>query len=96
MLWVKTQNKRSLVNVKEITDKGKAVEGIISRSFFVYWSRVLGEYDSHVSAMEVVEQIHKKLEHGGNCLAVLLCLISRIQDYYAVSNISLERHFFIW
>ncbi|WP_353737689.1 hypothetical protein [Cytobacillus firmus] len=33
MLWVKTQNKRSLVNVKEITVKGKAVEGIISRSF---------------------------------------------------------------
>lgn len=55
---------------------------------------MLGEYESHVSELEVVEQIHKKLEHGGNCLAVLLCLISRIKDYYAVSNISLEQHFF--
>ncbi|MEH7324070.1 hypothetical protein [Cytobacillus firmus] len=42
-----TQDKRSLVNVKEVTVKGKTVEGIISRNFFVYWSRVLGEYDSH-------------------------------------------------
>ncbi|MDF2036944.1 hypothetical protein P2R12_08145 [Cytobacillus oceanisediminis] len=66
MLWVMTQNKRSLVNVKEVTVKGKTVEGIISRSFFVYWSRVLGEYDSHERALEVVEQIHKKLEHEEN------------------------------
>ncbi|MEK3856322.1 hypothetical protein [Cytobacillus sp. FSL H8-0458] len=70
MLWVKTQNKRSLVNVKEIAVKANAVEGIISRSFFVYWSRVLGEYDSNERALEVVEQIYKKLEHGGNGFAV--------------------------
>lgn len=33
MLWVMTQDKRILVNVKEVTVKGKTVEGIISRSF---------------------------------------------------------------
>jgi hypothetical protein len=63
ILWVMTQVKRSLVNVKEVTVKGKTVEGITSRSFFVYWSRVLGEYDTQERALEVVEQIHKKLEH---------------------------------
>ena len=66
MLWVLTQNKRSLVNVKEVTVKGKTVEGIISRSFFVYWSRVLGEYGSHERALEVVKQIHRKLEDDEN------------------------------
>ncbi|WP_436374662.1 hypothetical protein [Cytobacillus sp. BC1816] len=66
MLWVLTQDKRSLVNVKEVIVKGKTVEGIISRSFFVYWSRVLGEYDSYERALEVVKQIHKKLEDEEN------------------------------
>ncbi|MEH6989689.1 hypothetical protein [Cytobacillus firmus] len=58
-----TQDKRSLVNVKEVTVKGKTVEGIIGRSFFVYCLECQGEYDTHERTLEVVEQIHKKLEN---------------------------------
>lgn len=36
MLWIITQNKEILVNVKEVTVKGKQIEGVVSRSFFVY------------------------------------------------------------
>lgn len=64
MLWIITQNKKVLVNVKEVTVRGKVIEGVVSRSFFVYWSKVLGEYESTERAMEIVDEIFTKINQG--------------------------------
>jgi hypothetical protein len=36
MLWIITQDTKVLVNVKEVAVKGNFIEGVVSRSFFVY------------------------------------------------------------
>lgn len=66
MLWIIPQNKETLVNVKEVTVKGKQIEGVVSRSFFVYWSKVLGEYDSNERAKEIIKEIYENIEERNN------------------------------
>nr|WP_277717626.1 hypothetical protein [Priestia flexa]WEZ10411.1 hypothetical protein P5663_21010 [Priestia flexa] len=66
MLWVFTQNKQSLVNVKEITVKGKNVEGVIGSSNLDQWSMVLGKYDSNNRALQIVEHIFLEIEESSN------------------------------
>jgi len=69
MLWIFTQNKKVLVNVKEVRVKVTAreihIEGVVSRSFLIYWSKVLGKYDSNERAMEIIKEIYIKIE-GNN------------------------------
>ncbi len=66
MLWIITQDKNNLLNVKEIrirkTANGTNIEGIVSRSLLVFWDRVLGKYDSNERALEVIKEIYEKLE----------------------------------
>lgn len=66
MLWVVTQNKNSLINVKEVTVKGKYIEGVVGRSFFSEWSKALGKYESKDRALEILNEISMKIEEG-NC-----------------------------
>ncbi|AOM84404.1 hypothetical protein [Salisediminibacterium beveridgei] len=64
MLWISTQNHKSVMNVKEITVKGKYIEGVIGRSFFTEWSRVLGKYESPERSKEILEDIHLAIKQG--------------------------------
>lgn len=61
MLWIVTQNKQSLINVKEVTVEGKKIEGSAS---FDEWSKVLGKYESHERALEVLNEIFMKIEEN--------------------------------
>ncbi|MUK89285.1 hypothetical protein GMD78_12975 [Ornithinibacillus sp. L9] len=63
MLWIITQNKQSLVNVKEVTVKGKNIEGIIGSSN-LDWSKSLGKYESNERALEIVNEIFTKVEES--------------------------------
>lgn len=69
MLWVVTQNKSSLMNVKEVTVKGKYVEGIMGRGLFNEWSKALGKYESNERALEILNQIPMKIEEGNGSSA---------------------------
>lgn len=62
MLWIITQNKKSLMNVKEVTVKGRYIEGIVGRSFFSEWSKAVGKYDSNERALEILHDIYIKIE----------------------------------
>ncbi|WP_342511925.1 hypothetical protein MKY34_15020 [Sporosarcina sp. FSL K6-1522] len=64
MLWVVTQNKNSLMNVKEVTVKGRFIEGVVGRSLFNEWSKALGKYESNERALEIINQISMKIEKG--------------------------------
>ncbi|MDV2582414.1 hypothetical protein [Alkalibacillus haloalkaliphilus] len=62
MLWVKSQNNKSLLNVKKVTVKGKYIEGVVGRSFFTEWSKQLGKYESHERALEILQDIQSHIE----------------------------------
>lgn len=66
MLWIIIQNKKSVLNVKEVTVKGKYIEGVIGRSFFTEWSKVLGKYESTERAVEIIKEIYDKAEQDYN------------------------------
>lgn len=66
MLWLITQDKQSLVNVKEVTIKGKKIEGIVGSSSLDLWSKDLGKYESQERAMEILIQITMKIEENNN------------------------------
>ena len=46
MLWIATQDNKSLMNVKEVTVDGKKIDGVISSTSLDHWSKVLGKYES--------------------------------------------------
>ncbi|WP_280771691.1 hypothetical protein [Salipaludibacillus daqingensis] len=62
MLWIITQNEESLMNVKEVTVKGKYIEGVVGRSLINEWSKLLGKYESSKRAKEIINEIYKKIE----------------------------------
>ena len=64
MLWILTQNKQSMVNVKEVTVKGKYIEGVIGSAFLDQWSKTLGKYESNERALEIINEIFVKMEEG--------------------------------
>lgn len=66
MLWVITQNVNSLINVKEVSVKGKYIQGVIGRSFFTEWSRTLGKYESSERATEILNEIYIKIREGNS------------------------------
>lgn len=64
MLWVMTQNKQSLVKVKDVTVKGKYIEGFIENSLLEQWNKTLGKYESNERAMEIISEIYTKIEES--------------------------------
>ena len=64
MLWIATQDNKSLLNVKEITVDGKKIEGVIGSSSMDHWSKSLGKYESNERALEILAGIFTKLEEN--------------------------------
>ena len=64
MLWIATQDNKSLMNVKEVTVDGKKIDGVISSTSLDHWSKVLGKYESNERALEILEEIFKKIEEN--------------------------------
>lgn len=66
MLWVMTQNKKNIINVKEIRVRDYStytkIEGIVNKGFLCTWSRVLGTYPSKERAFEVLTDMHNTIE----------------------------------
>ncbi len=68
MLWIVTQDEKSLMNVKEVTVDGKKIEGIIGTAAFDHWSKILGKYESKERALEVVSEIFTRIEESNGSL----------------------------
>lgn len=64
MLWLITQNKQSVANVKEVTVNGKYIEGVMDRGFLNEWSKTLGKYESNERALEILGEIFMKIEEN--------------------------------
>ncbi|SFL61222.1 hypothetical protein SAMN04487943_102450 [Gracilibacillus orientalis] len=62
MLWIRTQNKQSLMHVKDVTVKGKNITGFIENSFLDQWNKILGKYESNERALEILNEIFTKME----------------------------------
>ncbi len=64
MLWILTQNKQDLMNVKSVAVKGKHVEGFVENSLLDQWNKVMGKYDSNERALEVLTEIFSKIDQS--------------------------------
>lgn len=64
MLWIATQDEKSLVNAKEITVNGKKIEGVLGSASLDHWSKTLGKYETNERALEVLKDIFTKLEES--------------------------------
>ncbi len=62
MLWISTQDEKSLINAKEIKIDKKKIEGVMGTSSMDYWKQVLGKYETEERAIEVLHEIFEKLE----------------------------------
>lgn len=68
MLWILSQNQQSMTNVKDVSVKGKHIQGFVENSFLDQWTKVLGKYDSNERAIEILKEIFMKIEesNGGS------------------------------
>lgn len=66
MLWIATQDHKSLLNVKEVTIDGKKIEGVIGSTSMSHWSKILGKYESKERAMEVLRDIFTMLKENND------------------------------
>lgn len=64
MLWILTQNKQDLMNVKSVAVKGKHVEGFVENSLLDQWNKVMGKYESNDRALEVLTEIFAKIDQS--------------------------------
>lgn len=64
MLWIVTQDKKSLINVKEVTVTGKKIKGFVSSTTLDEWSKDLGKYVSNERAFEVLNEIFMEMEES--------------------------------
>ena len=64
MLWIATQDDKSLINAKEITVDGKKIEGVIDSAAMNHWSKILGKYESNERAIEILNEIFTKIEES--------------------------------
>jgi len=64
MLWIATQDNKSLMNVKEVTVDGKKIEGVIGSASMDYWDKILGKYESNERALEILDEIFTKIEEN--------------------------------
>ncbi|HLQ95816.1 MAG TPA: hypothetical protein VK108_05480 [Pseudogracilibacillus sp.] len=64
LLWIRTQDKKSLLNVKEVTVDKKKITGVVGTASLDDWSKVIGKYDSEKRALEILDEMFTKLaEH---------------------------------
>jgi len=61
MLWIATQDDKSLINAQEITVDGKKIEGVMGSASMDYWGKTLGKYESNERALEVRNEIFAKI-----------------------------------
>jgi len=64
MLWITTQDRRSVINVKEVTVNGKKIKGIVNSTTLDEWSKDLGKYESTERAVEILHEIFMKMEEN--------------------------------
>ncbi|MDW0118558.1 hypothetical protein QTL97_16645 [Sporosarcina thermotolerans] len=64
MLWIATQDDKSLINAKEITVDGKKIEGVIEGGAMHHWSKILGKYESNERSLEILNEIFTKIEES--------------------------------
>ena len=64
MLWIATQDDKSLINAKEITVDGKKIEGVIGKAAVVNQNKILGKYESNERALEILNEIFTKIEES--------------------------------
>ncbi|WP_341962499.1 hypothetical protein NM897_04710 [Planococcus maritimus] len=62
MLWILTQNKQSLMNVKDVSVKGKHIVGFVENSLLDQWNKIMGKYESNERALEVLTEIFAKID----------------------------------
>ena len=70
MLWISTQDKQSLINVKEVTVNGKKLKGFVSSSTLDEWSKELGKYESNERSLEILNEITTKVEESNGISVV--------------------------
>lgn len=59
MLWIMSQDKQSLINVKEVAVEGKKIVGTSNE-----WNKALGKYDSNERALVILHEIYTKIEEN--------------------------------
>ncbi|MDK8641981.1 hypothetical protein ABER75_23250 [Niallia taxi] len=59
MLWIMSQDKQSLINVKEVSVEGKKIVGTSNE-----WNKALGKYDSNERALVILHEIYTKIEEN--------------------------------
>lgn len=73
MLWILSQNKQSLMNVKDVSVKGKYIQGFVEHSFLDQWNKTIGKYESNERAIEILNEIFTKIEesHGASVTFIM-------------------------
>lgn len=66
MLWIRTQDKKSVLNVKEVTVDKKKIVGVIGTASLDDWSKVLGKYESDERTFEILDEIFTKIADHTN------------------------------
>jgi len=61
MLWIISQDKQILINVKEVTVEGKKIVGISNE-----WGKALGKYESNERALEILNEIFTKIQENSD------------------------------
>ncbi|KAA0955003.1 hypothetical protein FQ085_17080 [Planococcus sp. ANT_H30] len=64
MLWILSQNKQSLMNVKDVSVKGKYIQGFVENSFLDQWNKTIGKYESNERAIEILSELFAKIEES--------------------------------
>lgn len=64
MLWIVSQDRKSVINPREVTADGKKVKGIVGTKVRYDWSKNLGKYESEERALEVLNEIFMKIEES--------------------------------
>lgn len=64
MLWILTQNKQSLMNVRDVSVKGKHLVGFVENDLLDQWNKTVGKYDSTERAIEILNEIFTKIEES--------------------------------
>lgn len=53
-----------MVNVREVTVNGKKIKGVIGTKVRYDWSKNLGKYESDARALEILNEIFRKIEEA--------------------------------
>lgn len=61
MLWIFSQDKQSLISVKEVTVERKKKVGSSNE-----WNKALGKYESNERALEILHEIFTKIQESND------------------------------